>query len=192
MTDCTKTSDAQMPPISVVEEIEIVEEDRYVLVQFPSLKNFGDVRLVPRQPDHNIPVVFTDRSSNSTNEPQSHNVSQLTVETGTLETGSPVMNFGSCVFRGTWRSQVTSKNRTNLVVVELKDESSTRESKRQRSSTVDVEAQQVPSLLAHLPHGTDTDTAAKRRRTEESEKESQWKIGSIIAPSAVLVMERIA
>lgn len=200
---------------TIVEEDVVYEEEQYFHVQFTAFDDFGDVKLLPTTEDA-IPVTFTQDVScsrfqeNDTGKGSagSFKTPMLTVVKGSLETDTPIMQFGSAVFRGRWCTENvctrSSSSRTNLVVAELKatlaENTVPSESKRPRgavpvgkkSPPADTPGDQVPSLLQHLPHGTDTDTAAKRRRMEVAENDARWSVASVIAPSALLIMERIA
>lgn len=185
----------------VVTETAVVEHDQYIYVDFSAFRHFGDVKLLQTTSHgEQIPVVFTD---GLTPLEKSGAAPRLTIVKGSLETDRPLMQFGSSTFQGTWNSdhvcESSMTRRTNFVVAELVRRSpkaaaskeAQKKSKRPRPDELGGSETHVPSLLSHLPHGTDSDTAAKLVKMQRAENESEWSVGSVVAPSAVITMERL-
>jgi hypothetical protein len=180
----------------LIEEFTTADTEQYIYVDFSPFRNFGNVKIVSALTgQHETPVVFTDEVATSSPPCDSH----PTIVKKTLETDHPLIQFGTSLFRGTWSTEhVCSSSvvkRTNLVVAELMSQSSSDNVANQSQSQKGKRARsepQVPSLLQHLPHGTDSDTAAKLLRIARAENEARWNISSVVAPSAVLTLERVA
>ncbi|CCW60979.1 unnamed protein product [Phytomonas sp. EM1] len=184
----------------LLETIETIEEEEYILLRFPCFDFFRNVHLceqrVGGEPSPSGVVFNAEGVSFSAEFPPSRSVESPLVF---LNAGTPT----AMGFRGSWEELAEREGgQTNRVILHLtrrakgegdaeKVEKEGEEEGREKGGKQQEPPSAVSSLFCHLQEGVTADE--KRQREEQRAKEAgDWVYDKVITPSAVLVMTRIS